>query len=262
MAASPPRGDDSLRPCTARAPSAPTVIEEVRMGRIPRSLALVLALAVGVVAHAGAAPSLDPIAAGRRWVGLTTGVHHEHLENASSLIQDVTLGDASSWNIDLAYGKFVRPGAMLGGGIAYEHAGSNVTSPQALGPPRTVDEKTSTLTGSVTLRNYLPLGSPHFYLYNQVGLSGGATWGKRTTTTDDSVESDISGQRYALELKPGVAVMVDKGFAVELAVNVLGLAYENQRVKTPGLPDSYRSTTDLNFELSLLKLGLGFTYYF
>jgi opacity protein-like surface antigen len=232
------------------------------MGRIPPSLALVLVLAVAAASPAAAAPTADPIAAGRRWVGLTTGVHHEHVENVSSVLQDVTLGDASSWNIDLAYGKFVRPGAMLGGGIAYDHASANVTSPQTLGPPKTVDEKTSTLTGSVTLRNYLPLGSPHFYLYNQVGLSGGATWGKQTTTAASTVESDISGQRYALELKPGVAVMVDKGFAVELGVNVLGLVYENQRVKTPGLPDAYRSTTDLNFELSLLKLGLGFTYYF
>jgi len=232
------------------------------MRRPPSSLALAFVLALFVRSSVEAAPPADPTASGRHWIGLTTGIHQEHLENATSPLQDVTHGDASSWNINLAYGKFVRPGAMVGGGLSYEHASSNVTGPQAVGPPRTVDEKTSTLTGSVTLRNYLSLGNPHFYLYNQIGLSGGATWGSQTTTTNKSVESDISGQRYALEFKPGVAVMIDKGFAVELSVNVLGLVYENQRVKTPDLPDAYRSTTDLNFELSLLKLGLGFTYYF
>ncbi len=221
-----------------------------------------LVLLVTVATRAGAAPPPDPVAAGRRWIGLTTGIHHEHVENTPVSLQDVTLGNASSWNVNLAYGKFVRNGAMLGGGLAYDHASSDVTTALPLGRDQRVEQRSSTMTGSVALRNYLPLGNPHFYLYNQLGLSAGYTWGQQTTTTDTSVGSDLSGQRYALELKPGIAVMIDKGFAAELSVNVLGLSYQSLRTTTPGAPDSYQSSTDLNFELSLLKLGLGFTCYF
>lgn len=204
----------------------------------------------------------DPIAKGRHWVGLTMGAQSEHQENTTSLLQNVIKGQTSSWQMALDYGKFLRNGTSLGVGLEYQREDSDVTSDQSIGPDLRVDRGVSTAGVAVHSRTYLPLGNPHFYLYNQTAISAGFTWGTEVTTLTQSSEAKISGQRYALDLQPGMAVLIARGFAVEANVNVLGLSYETRRTKTPGKPDAVDTTTSLDFQLNLLKLGIGLTYYF
>ena len=204
----------------------------------------------------------DPIAKGRHWIGLTLGATSEHLENATSGLQYVTEGQNSSWRMALDYGRFIREGTSIGLGLEYQREDADVTSTQTIGPDMHVDRGVSTATIGLHSRTYLPLGNPHFYLYNQTEISVGFTWGTEQTTVTETVESDISGQRYALDLQPGMAVLIARGFAVEASVNVLGLSYDTERTETPGQPDAVKTTTALDFELDLLKLGIGLTYYF
>lgn len=204
----------------------------------------------------------DPIAKGRHWVGLTMGARSEHQENTTSPLQNVTQSETSSWQIALDYGRFLRDGTSLGVGLEYQRDNSDVTSDQALGPDQRVDRGVSTAGFAVHSRSYLPLGNPHFYLYNQTAISAGFTWGTEVTTVAQSSEAKISGQRYALDLQPGIAVLIARGFAVEASVNVLGLSYATRRTKTPGQPDAVDTTTSLDFQLDLLKLGIGLTFYF
>ena len=225
---------------------------------------ILLAAAVLVAPRSASAQpgGVDPIAKGRHWIGLTLGATSEHLENTTSGLQDVREGENSSWRMALDYGRFVREGTSIGLGFEYEREDSDVTSAQTLGPDMHVVRGVSTATVGLHSRTYLPLGNPHFYLYNQTEISVGFTWGTEETTVTQSVESDISGRRYALDLQPGLAVLIARGFAVQASVNVLGLSYETERTETPGQPDAVTTTTSLDFELDLLKLGIGLTYYF
>jgi hypothetical protein len=223
---------------------------------------LVAALLVAPRSASAQAAGEDPIAKGRHWVGLTMGATNEHLENTSSGFEVIKEGQNASWQMALDYGWFVREGTSIGLGLEYRREDSDVTSVPTLGPNIRVDRGVSTATIGVHSSTYLPLGNPHFYLYNQTQISVGFTSGTEKTTVTETVESDISGQRYALDLQPGIAVMIARGFAVQASVNVLGLSYETRRTKTPGQPDAVTSTTALDFELDLLKLGIGLTYYF
>jgi hypothetical protein len=164
--------------------------------------------------------------------------------------------------MDVSYGKFLREGTSLGATFRYGHDETDLTTDEAVGPDQRLEERTSTAGLAVQSRSYLPLGSPHFYLYNQTALSAALTWGSVKTTTAGTVEGDVSGQRYALDLQPGIAVLIVRGFAVEASVNVLGISYETERTEVPGLPDAVRTETKLDFQLDLLKLGIGLTYYF
>ena len=216
-----------------------------------------------LVPPAGAQPGdPNPIAQGRHWVGFTLAAHDERLEHTTQLLQDVIDGHESTWSMSAAYGWFPHDGTSLGVGVKYLRDNSDVTSDQSLGPDKRVDRSVNTGTVGLISRSYLPLGNPHFYLFNQTAVSAGFTWGTEVATVSQTVESDISGSRYALDLQPGIAVMVARGFAVEASVNVLGLSWETERTKTPGLPDAVRTTTSLDFEINLLRLGIGLTYYF
>lgn len=232
------------------------------MTRFAQRLAIVFASLLTAAPAMAESGEVNPIAKGRHWVGFTLGARSQHLEHTTALLQDVIDGQTTTGSIAAAYGWFPQDATSIGVGFAYGREHSDVTSDQSLGPDKRLDRAVNTATMALVSRSYLPLGNPHFYMFNQTGVSAGFTWGSEVTTVTQSVESDISGSRYALDLQPGIAVLVARGFAVEASVNVLGLSWETERTKTPGLPDAVRTTTSLDFEINLLRLGIGLTYYF
>lgn len=66
-----------------------------------------------------------------------------------------------------------------------------------------------------------------------------------------------------LGVRPGISVFVLRNVAFETTLNVAGVKYSREKVKTTGLPDSTAETASIDFKIDLLQLNIGvFIYLF
>jgi hypothetical protein len=113
------------------------------------------------------------------------------------------------------------------------------------------------------LKNLLPLDKKgRFNLITQIEFWNQIDQGITETVINDEVTRKQSIKYTGLlGVRPGINLFVIKNVAFESTLNVAGVKYTREKIKTTGLPDSVTETGSIDFKIDLLQLNLGIFVY-
>lgn len=196
--------------------------------------------------------------------GLSFSLSSKTNENDDQLIQYVHNARSNAWNISAEGGytiaDYLNTGLRLSIG-----QGSDVSQITPLnGSIGDVELFSRAFTIAPYLMYYMPIGKNNWmYLTNRLELLYRYESKLKETTTQEILNRQhFTNHNMGIGLRPGVLVMVKDGFGFEISLNVLGLTYEIETNTNTDKPDTKKTQADFDLKLDILKLNLGFSYYF
>lgn len=201
---------------------------------------------------------------GKVYAGLSFDFSVNNTANENQLLVYVEDRQNNTFNINLNSGYFVGDKLALGASISYgtrKRVGNEINL-QGIPVQIALKEEEWGLYG--TMKNYLPLDEKgHFYLYNLVLLGGTISNQLTEAVTDNMLTRTYTTDRLIeLRLVPGVMVNVVKGFSIEVGANVAGIQSSWSETEVNGEPTTKKTSTSADLTINLLRLSLGFYYYF
>lgn len=201
---------------------------------------------------------------GRAFLTLNLDYGSAKKENVASLFEDLNYSNEKDGSILLGGGWFFKENAAVGLGLSLGRSSLSKEVPNFIGPPTVTDSRTRLLKVAPFIRYYLPMGGGHrFYLLNQLEIEYTHESGDETETTgSDSSLSELTKNSYGLVFTPGLVAIIVRGFALEVTVGVGGVKYAVEKRQLDGEPAGVIKTADFDLRIDILKLSLGFSYYF
>ena len=197
-------------------------------------------------------------------ISTTFSLSHSESKNETRLIQNLDDSYRLDWNITLRSGYFIKDNFALGAFFKYSNKLDQLNYTNDTG--EVFDE---TLGRSYSfapfMRNYLPLGKGTFSLFNETNLE--FTYGSevRQLEDPDDINRTVS-DTYQLKLgiQPGIAAFITDLVSFEVGTSILGLSTKYTTTTVNGDEDSQgtKFSNDVSFEIDLLSLFLGITFYF
>lgn len=201
---------------------------------------------------------------GNVFVSTTFSVKHSESENETRLLQNLDDSYRLNWNVTLRSGYFIKDNFAVGGYFKYANKLDQLTYTNDAGE---VFDESLERSYSIApfIRNYLPLGKGSFALFNETNLE--FTYGSDVRQVEDANDINrTSGNSYMLKLgiQPGIAAFINELVSVEVGTSVLGLSskYSTTRVNDDKDNEGYTWNNEVSFEIDLLSLFLGITFYF
>jgi hypothetical protein len=197
-------------------------------------------------------------------ISTTFSLSHTESENESRLIQNLDESYRLDWNITLRSGYFIKDNFALGAFFKYSNKLDRLNYTNDTG--EVFDE---TLGRSYSfapfMRNYLPLGKGTFSLFNETNLE--FTYSSEVRQVDDPVDINRTvSDTYQLKLgiQPGIAAFITDLVSFEVGTSILGLSSKYTTTTVDGDEDNQgtKFSNDVSFEIDLLSLFLGITFYF
>lgn len=115
--------------------------------------------------------------------------------------------------------------------------------------------------GAVIWRNYIPLGrSKRFAIFTDIQLSAGGIQGKYAE--GQPVRGTFErGYSLGLGVTPGLVAFATNNMAFEISVGVMGINYSSIEQVHNQVTMGNRSTSNMNFKVNILSIGLGVAFY-
>ncbi len=194
----------------------------------------------------------------------TFSVKHTESENVTRLFQEVDDSYRLDWEVTLRSGYFIKDNFAVGGYFKYAESNDRIEFTNDTGP---VLQERIERSYSIApfMRNYLRLGKGTFYLFNETNLEFTYGSGVQQVNGVEDIERNTADV-YALKLgiQPGIAAIITDVVSVEVGTSILGLSSEYTRTTTNGVEedDGYTWSNEVSFDIDLLSLFLGITFYF
>ena len=201
---------------------------------------------------------------GKVYTGLTFGFDNSKTENEDRIIVLIEDRKNNSFDVKLDGGYFIKDNWSVGGLINY---GSS--------RPEGVDVSTQNVRSQVniaskfwgvygTTKVYIPLEAKNrFFLFSEVLLGGNLNNQLKESTTDAVLTRTFVKDRVVeLRFVPGIMVKVVKGFGVETGAQIAGINAKWSSTQINGEPYSKKESVSANLSINLLRLSLGFYYFF
>jgi hypothetical protein len=198
------------------------------------------------------------------YIGLLLSYTNTTKENAKSTFENTKYGKATEVSIKTGGGYFFKKNFAVGLGFSYGSDKEQTESINGIGPNTFFDQDLQTFAFTPFIRNHYSLTKRNrLYLFTQTGLQFGFGNGLASTSTGNTTTiADIHENSYGIDFTPGFIFIVEKGFAFELNVGVLGLNYSKETRTSPNQPQTVIQKTNVDLNINLLKLNLGLSYYF
>lgn len=115
--------------------------------------------------------------------------------------------------------------------------------------------------GAVIWRNYIPLGrSKRFAIFTDIQLSAGGIQGKYAE--GQPVRGTYErGYSLGLGVTPGLVAFATNNMAFEVSVGVMGINYSSVEQLHNQVTVGNRTTSNMNFKVNILSIGLGVAFY-
>ena len=113
-------------------------------------------------------------------------------------------------------------------------------------------------------RNYIPLGrdNKRFALFAEVGLAMGGSQSKLASGPTSSMSGSYATSfDVALGVNPGISAFLTNNMAIEVNIGVLGFSYTNTQQKMNQVVTGNISSSQMNFKVNILSIGLGASFY-
>jgi len=201
---------------------------------------------------------------GKIYGGFTFSFDNSKVENEDRLIVFIEDRKNNSFDLKLDAGYFIKKNWAIGGLINY--ASSDRTG---------VDISTQNISSQVaitskswgiyaTTKFYIPLESHNrFFLFSEV-LAGGSFANQLKESTADALltRTFIEDRSVEIRFVPGIMVKVIRGFSVEAGAQIAGINAKWSNTEVNNIPYSKKESVSTNLSINLLRLSLGFYYYF
>ena len=116
-------------------------------------------------------------------------------------------------------------------------------------------------TVSAIWRQYIPLGqSRRFAIFNEISLGAGGS--QSIYAADQPVRGTYErGFNLSLGVSPGLVAFATNDVAIEVNVGVMGVNYTKVKQVHNRVETGHRRTSNMNFKVNLLSIGLGVSFY-
>jgi len=196
--------------------------------------------------------------------GLTLSINNSNDENIENILINVIDNENNGFEINMLGGYFFKDDMSAGLQYSYSHLERDLKY-QNEGEQSRYQSAKSNHFFTAFIRNYFPISSSNrFNFFNQtnLGFGFGNSNIRQTKSINDITKTFTNDFNLRLGVKPSIAVILTKGFAFEIAVDLLGLTYSNSNVTKDGIIEGSSSDFKFDFDISLLSLDFGLAYYF
>lgn len=123
-------------------------------------------------------------------------------------------------------------------------------------------------TGTIFWRPYIPLGrNNRFAIFAEVQLNMSYAQGKIVMT--DGIIDGLQNYRgtysssfgTSIALQPGIVAFVTNNTALELSIGVFGIGYDKIGQKANQIEEGEYVSSNMNFNVNLLSIGFGVSFY-
>ncbi len=201
---------------------------------------------------------------GSVYTGLTFNFNVKKTEGEEQLLVYIEDRKNNTFNFDLNSGYFLKDNFALGGRLSYAQSRRVGREQDLIGIPSDISGREQDWGIYATMKNYLPLDKNHrFYLYNMV-LLGGRISNAKTESTKIGIVTTTETKDKLIELRlvPGLMVNIVKGFCLDLGTDIAGVKSSWSNTTVNGNPTTKKSEVSADLTINLLRLSLGFYYYF
>ena len=114
---------------------------------------------------------------------------------------------------------------------------------------------------SAIWRQYIPLGkSKRFAIFNEISLGAGGT--EAIFAADQPIRGTYEeGYTLSLGVSPGLMAFATNDVAIEINVGVMGISYTDVEQVHNQVTVGHRRSSDMNFKVNLLSIGVGVSFY-
>ena len=201
---------------------------------------------------------------GNVFISTTFSINHKESENEVLLLQTLDDSYRLDWAVTLRSGYFIKDQFAVGAFFKYANQLDEIGYTNDIGK---VNDNRLERSYSIApfIRNYLPLGSGRFCLFNETNLE--FTYGssvKQISNPDDVSRTVGDSYQLKLGIQPGIAAFITKGVSFEVGTALLGLSstYTTSVIDGDTANKGYTYSNDVSFKIDLLSLFLGITFYF
>ena len=180
-----------------------------------------------------------------------------------------TQGNLQSFGIAPSLSYFIRDNLSLGLRFDYDKSGFNLDNLDlSLGDLMTLNVSDmnyvkQSYSGSVTLRNYMPIAdSKRFAMFAELRATGAYAQSESYTFEDGrkyGTYQDI--YKGALSVVPGICCFVTNEAALEVSVGVLGFTHQKTVQKTNQVEVSQMVQNNASFQINLFSINMGVYIY-
>lgn len=205
----------------------------------------------------------NPVGKGMVLASTTFSVSHKQSEQEQTLVQFLEDSYRVDWEVTLRSGFYVKDGFCVGG---YFLVGQDRNERSYLQDGFLVSNQSWSNRYGIApfIRNYFPLGKGQFMLFNQTSLEFIYSSGvNQVVDAEDLKRLTSEGYKLTLGLQPGIAVFLTEAVSIDVGTSVLGVTTNYTRSQANGDPetDAYVWRNDVSFDIDLLSLFLGITFY-
>ncbi len=207
-----------------------------------------------------------------QWIVGATASYTTHVnDNYSLVLIDNIESIGYNFNFSTMFAYTLAPNISVGSRVLYnrvllriDNSDISFGDDESSGVNMSLDNcymLTHSYCAMAFMRQYIPLGrSKRFALFNEVQLSGGGSESKYTY--DSPVQGTYSKTKdIALNFAPGVTAFISNRFAVEINVGAMGLSYSRTEQVHNQIEYGQSGTNMFNFNINILSLGFGISYY-
>lgn len=196
--------------------------------------------------------------------GLTLSINNEQDDNIDALLLNIVENEKEGFEIDVLGGYFFTDDMSFGFRYSYLKRERNLVY-ESNGANARLQSARAKNNFTTFLRNYYPISANNrFNFFNEtdLGIGFGNSNVRKTKNPDDITKTFTDEFNMNLGVRPGIAIILAKGFAFEMGIDLLGLTYTNTSIRTDGIEKGASSDFSFDFDISLLSLDFGIAYYF
>ena len=118
-----------------------------------------------------------------------------------------------------------------------------------------------TYTVAAIWRQYIPLGrSKRFAIFNEISLGAGGT--ESIFAADQPIKgTNEEGYTLSLGVSPGIMAFATNDVAIEVNVGVMGINFTNVEQVHNQVATGKMTSSNMNFKVNLLSIGVGVSFY-
>jgi hypothetical protein len=202
---------------------------------------------------------------GNAYTGLTFSIGKNDVVDEDGMFVFINEQQKSKFAFSIDGGYFLAKNFAVGALVEYSNNRiSGVFTPASSGLTSIAKEQKTDLGFYGVAKAFIPLDQQQrFALFNQV-LLGGTYKSKLLESTTESVLTRTFVENKSVELRfsPGIQVHVIRGFCMEAGTEIAGIRKSWNLTTVNGEATTKGSSFTADLTINLLRLRLGFYYYF
>jgi hypothetical protein len=200
---------------------------------------------------------------GRWMTGGTLSLHLKNTSDQDQLIRYVEANETYDFTIRLDGAYAFANQNFAGLALLYGQSKKTGLYENGDGELYTEDFFATQYSFCPFLKNLTPLDKKgRFNIITQIELWNQIEQGVTQTILNETVTRKNSVKYTGLlGVRPGISVFVLNNVAFETTLNVAGVKYSYEKIKTTALPDSKTETANIDFKIDILQLNIGIFVY-